>query len=45
MTNVLTEPTSYLRRPGGRVGYDASGHGPSSYLCQGWVTYGGLTGS
>ena len=35
MTNVLTEPTSYLRRPGGRVGYDASGHGPLVVLVPG----------
>ena len=35
MTNVLTEPTSYLRRPEGRVGYDASGHGPLVVLVPG----------
>ena len=35
MTNVLTEPTTYLARPEGRVGYDVSGNGPLVVLVTG----------
>jgi pimeloyl-ACP methyl ester carboxylesterase len=35
MINVLTEPTTYLARPEGRVGYDISGNGPLVVLVPG----------
>jgi hypothetical protein len=35
MTNLLTEPTTYLARPEGRVGYDVSGNGPLVVLVPG----------
>ena len=35
MTNVMTEPTTYLVRPEGRVAYDVSGQGPLVVLVPG----------
>jgi len=35
MINVLNEPTTYLARPEGRVGYDVSGNGPLVVLVPG----------
>jgi pimeloyl-ACP methyl ester carboxylesterase len=35
MTNVLPEPTTYLARPEGRIGYDIGGQGPLVVLVPG----------
>jgi alpha-beta hydrolase superfamily lysophospholipase len=35
MTNVLPEPTTYLARPEGRIGYDVGGQGPLVVLVPG----------